>query len=146
MPSSTTSILPDVNIWLALVYAAHPHHLAVRRWFELLNEADALAFCRVTQMGFLRLVTQQKVVGAGVLTQAQAWAAYDRLLLDPRITYLPEPDHLEAGFRTLTAREAASPKLWTDDYLLAFAQAAGLALFTLDRALAGRSAAAFLLP
>jgi hypothetical protein len=28
-----TEELPDVNVWLALVHAGHPHHAAVRRWW-----------------------------------------------------------------------------------------------------------------
>jgi predicted nucleic acid-binding protein len=46
--------LPDVNVWLALTIAEHVHHAPAKRWFES-QEHEQIAFCRVTQMGFLRL-------------------------------------------------------------------------------------------
>ena len=49
-----------------------------------------------------------------------------------------EPDQLEAVFRAISARDDNSHKLWTDDYLAAFAQASGAALVTLDTKLSGR--------
>ena len=40
--------------------------------------------------------------------------------------------------RAISARDDKSHKLWTDDYLAAFAQASDLTLATLDRKLPGR--------
>ena len=44
----------------------------------------------------------------------------------------------DAVWRAISARDDKSHKLWTDDYLAAFAQAGGLTLATLDRKLPGR--------
>jgi predicted nucleic acid-binding protein len=49
------SYLADVNLWIALVPEQHVHHPAARRWFQNLGD-DKLAFCRITQMGFLSLL------------------------------------------------------------------------------------------
>ena len=46
---------------------------------------------------------------------------------------LDEPEGLERLWRALSAGDDQSHKLWTDDYLAAFAQTADLTLVTLDR-------------
>jgi predicted nucleic acid-binding protein len=59
--------LPDVNVRIALAAERHKHHSMARQWFIGLRDAD-LAFCRVTQMGFLRLLTNAHVMQKEVLT------------------------------------------------------------------------------
>ena len=66
---------------------------------------------------------------------AEAWSLWDRIWADDRISFLPEPEHIEKEFRSRTRLGSASPKVWADAYLLAFASAAGLKLVTFDRAL-----------
>jgi predicted nucleic acid-binding protein len=48
--------LPDVNIWIALAAEDHVHHVPARDWFAA-QPAASVAFCRITQMGLLRLLT-----------------------------------------------------------------------------------------
>jgi uncharacterized protein len=55
-----------------------------------------------------------------------------------RVIWVEEPDDLEAAFRALSVRNDNSHKLWTDDYLAAFAQASGASLATLDTKLTNR--------
>jgi predicted nucleic acid-binding protein len=53
----------------------------------------------------------------------------------PVVLWADEPDELDAVWRAMSARDDKSHKLWTDDYLAAFAQAGDLTLATLDRKL-----------
>jgi hypothetical protein len=39
-------------------------------------DQDKLAFCRVSELGFLRLLTNAHVLGKDVLSPAQAWRVY----------------------------------------------------------------------
>ena len=71
-------------------------------------------------------------------TMSEAWALWDRVWADPRIAFLPEPDHFEREFRSRSKVSSRSPKLWADAYLLAFAAASGLKFVPLDRALRAR--------
>ena len=131
--------LPDINVWVALAYDGHVHHGAARAWFESVTAGGA-AFCRITQLGLLRLITHPKVMGEAVQSQRKAWAVYDALRSDERVTYLPEPPGLEAQWRRMSASGHPRTKGWTDAYLAAFAAAQGLRLVTFDqgfRALAG---------
>src|SRR5260370_21928869 len=70
--------LPDVNIWIALAAERHSHHGAAERWFKNLSD-QKLVFCRTTQLGFLRLLTNRHVMEEEVMNPDQAWQAYRAL-------------------------------------------------------------------
>jgi hypothetical protein len=134
-----------VNVWLALAHQIHPHHNAATVWGESLESNTVLAFCRFTQLGLLRLLTNQSAMGADVLTQAKAWAVYDAFLKTSRARLVEEPQGIDPLFRQQTNRNEASTKQWADGYLTAFSLAAGIPLVTFDRALAGKVKGAVLL-
>jgi len=68
---STTADLPDLNVWLALIWPAHIHHqLAVQYWEQ--QAADQVLFCTVTALGLVRLVCQPKLMGTAVWNTAAA--------------------------------------------------------------------------
>jgi uncharacterized protein len=131
------SYLPDINVWLALVYEGHQHHTVAFNWFEQI-ENESLYFCRITQLGFLRLLTQQSVMAVDAKSLRQAWNVYDSLHADSRIAFAMEPadEEFENLFRKFSSTSEISPKRWSDAYLLAFAAGTGLELVTFDRALA----------
>jgi hypothetical protein len=88
--------LPDIN-------------MAVR-WFQQLG-GDELAFCRVSQMGHLRLLTNARVMGADVLRSGEAWRVYEEVIRDSRIRFLVEPGGIEVIWKGLT--EKSAPSAWT---------------------------------
>jgi toxin-antitoxin system PIN domain toxin len=145
MRPSTTSLFPDINVWVALTYEGHVHHTTAATWFTALSPDVTLAFCRFTQLGLLRLLTTAVVMGDDVLTQPQAWAAYDRWLRDPRVTFVDEPPGIEARFRSLTRRRQPATKDWADSFLAALATAGHLTLVTFDRGLRVKAKSAILL-
>ena len=147
MPASTTSFLfPDINVWLALTYERHVHHAIARRWFETVGEGARLFFCRFTQLGLLRLLSSEGVMGEDeAMGQEAAWRAYDRWLEDERVGLLDEPADLERHFRSLTRLRHPAPKDWADSYLAAFAMMSHLTLVSFDGALTGKSARVVLL-
>jgi toxin-antitoxin system PIN domain toxin len=129
---------PDVNVWLALAAAEHIHHgLAVQWWREATGR---IAFSRITQVGFLRLMTTAAAMDGKPLSMTAAWSVHDRLFEDDRVVFVSEPPAVEAGFRQHTSGGAASPKIWSDAWLLAFAHAAEGTVITLDRALTAHGA------
>jgi toxin-antitoxin system PIN domain toxin len=146
MPASTkSSLFPDINVWIALTYEGHVHHARAVEWFGALDQDASLIFCRLTQLGLLRLLTAAAVMGDEVMTQPEAWAAYDRWRQDDRVELMDEPSGLERRFRALTRRRNPATKDWADAYLAAFAAAGELTVVTFDRALRGRSKGAVLL-
>jgi toxin-antitoxin system PIN domain toxin len=126
--------LPDINVWLALAFADHEHNTSASKWFENRSRGDC-AFCRLTQLGFLRLATTPQATAGRPLSLIAAWRAYDDLFHDPRVVFSEEPDDLETFWRDYTRRRSYSPKVWNDAYLAAFARAAGFELVTFDHGL-----------
>lgn len=124
---------------MALTYEGHVHHAAAVEWFTTVGQDASLVFCRFTQLGLLRLLTAEAVMGDEVMTQPEAWGAYDRWRQDDRVELMNEPAGLEARFRTLTRRRNPATKDWADSYLAAFAASGGLTLVTFDRALRGKT-------
>lgn len=124
-------MLPDVNVWLALVWDGHRQHETARAWFE--GRAGVRCFCRVTQMGLLRLLTQPALMGEDVLSQQGAWQVYEALMGDAYCLLHAEPPDVERTWKTLSSRSDAAHRRWTDDYLAAFAVESGLELVTFDR-------------
>jgi toxin-antitoxin system PIN domain toxin len=125
-------LLPDVNVWLALTFDSHVHHPAAKAWFDGLSN-EICFFCRMTQQGFLRLATNRTVFGPDTLTLLEAWQKYDVLLSDQRISFADEPVGLEKQWRTFTQNQMASPHVWNDAYLAAFAKVANFELVTFDK-------------
>jgi toxin-antitoxin system PIN domain toxin len=132
-----TSYFPDINVWLALAVEWHPHSDAAWEWMNGVPKANSIYFSRHTQMGLLRLLCTEQVMGKKILTTKQAWHMHDQLLDDLRVRLEPEPVGLSEIFRSVTqlkGRESA-PKFLADAYIIAFAQATGSKLVTFDRAL-----------
>ncbi|HET9211939.1 MAG TPA: TA system VapC family ribonuclease toxin [Thermoanaerobaculia bacterium] len=131
-------ILCDSNIWLALALSKHAHHVAAREWLDTVEEPASIFFCRATQQSFLRLLTNASVLapyGNPPLTNREAWSAYEAFLVDDRIVFrADEPTGVESSWKELAVRRTASPKLWMDAYLAAFALAGRYSMVTTDAA------------
>jgi toxin-antitoxin system PIN domain toxin len=132
-----TLFFPDLNVWLALSDGGHSHNAVARAWVNALASDDRLLFSRYTQIGLLRLLTNQAVMGNRTLALHQGWAVYDSWIAHPRVEFCPEPEQVERSFRLFTTPFASKPaSKWVGDcWLLAFAQATHSRLVTFDHAL-----------
>jgi uncharacterized protein len=130
--------LCDSNVWLALALSKHVHHTAAREWLDTVEDPASIFFCRPTQQALLRLLTNASVLapyGNPPLTNREAWSAYEAFLADDRIAFQAnEPMGVEPLWRELALRGTASPKLWMDAYLAAFALAGRYSMVTTDAA------------
>ncbi len=124
--------LPDRNLWIALGFSRHVHHLVAKSWFETVPDQQC-CFCRLTQQGFLRLASNPKVLDDEAVSMQEAWRLYDAFADDPRVTFADEPACLELLWRNYTQRGSFSPKVWNDAYLAAFARTAACELVTFDK-------------
>jgi predicted nucleic acid-binding protein len=123
---------------MALLLEHHVHRNAARVWWEA--SQTKIAFTRLTQLSVLRLLTTAAAMDGRPLDMQTAWHVHDRLFGDDRVVFYPEPTEVETRFRKYTAATTASPKVWADAWLLAFAEAAAGTLVTFDRGLAARGA------
>lgn len=126
------AVLPDINVLLPLVYGAHVHHAAAVAWLDTVQQDGEVFLCRISQLGFLRLLNNPVVMGVDVQSGSDAWTTWDALLADHRFRFVDEPAGFEAKFRFLSAAFGHQPKRWADACLAAFALAMDVELLTFD--------------
>jgi len=73
-----------------------------------------------------------------VLSQVEAWKAYDQWLADDRVSLLAEPPNFDPPFRSLTRQSHPAAKDWADAYLATFATLADLQLVSFDPGFRGK--------
>jgi len=126
----------DTNVWLAAVFTTHPFHALAQNALQRATPAVPAVFCRATEQSFLRLASTPsllKVYGAEGPTNRDALLALNALQALRQVGVRDEPRGALPLWHALSARDSASPKVWMDAYLAAFATAGGLRMVTLDR-------------
>ena len=78
-------------------------------------------------------VSVQQTYDALGQTNRTVWLALDTLQALPQVTWQGEPPGVFAQWRKLASIDSASPKVWMDAYLAAFAIQSGLRMVTLDK-------------
>jgi toxin-antitoxin system PIN domain toxin len=124
--------LCDSKVFVALTVQTHPAHKATRGWLKTLVAEDTLAFCRMSEMSFLRLLTQKIAEGYKPVKNEEAVEKLEQWKALSFIEVCAEPDGMEADWLRLAAVGQAAPKRWMDAYLAAFAVRAGMRMVTLD--------------
>jgi toxin-antitoxin system PIN domain toxin len=119
-----------------MIFSAHPHHKCAGGTFASATAESPACFCRATQQRFLRLATTPALLRAyraDGFTNRDAVDLHSTLIQLPNIRVLPEPPDLEIVWQQLAALPSASPKVWMDAYLAAFAIGHAVEFVTLDR-------------
>jgi toxin-antitoxin system PIN domain toxin len=120
---------------VALAFNAHPAHRAAVEAFGMTSKHRPACFCRSTQLSFLRLASTLvilKAYGVSAMTNEDAFKTFEAFSANPAVTYREEPSGLSSLWPRMATRSIASPKVWMDAYLAAFAIAGGLTMVTLD--------------
>ncbi len=123
-------------MWVAATFATHPLHVKAKQILNSFSAQEPGAFCRATQQSFLRLLSTESVFkyyGATHFGNRQALAVMHAYLALPRIVFENEPTNVSECWHQLASIETASPKVWMDAYLAAFAICAAIPLITFDR-------------
>ena len=131
--------LLDANLLIALTHAAHVHHAEAHAWFAAVAKRR-WATCALTQLAFVRLSSNPRVVGE-TITPSQAMQALRTMAAQALHEYwsdAPEP----IGLAPLSNAALVGHRQVTDAYLLGLAAQRGECLATLDRGLASFAAAA----
>jgi toxin-antitoxin system PIN domain toxin len=123
--------LLDASVWLPLSAPDHVHYARARRYWDD-EAADELAFCRVTAVALLRLLTNPRILGEAALDGEGAWQALDAWLHVPRVTLLGEPAGLDEFLGQWASQLNLRSGRWTDAYLAAFARASNSRLVAFD--------------
>ena len=129
-----TSFFPDLNVWFALSVEGHLHGGEAWQWLNTLPSERKIIFCRQTQLGLIRLLTNAAAMGKRVMTVGEAQEVYDAWLADPRVEFFQEPRDVSEAFReaVLPFKKLSVSHVVADCYLLAFAKEVGSTLVTFD--------------
>jgi hypothetical protein len=129
----TRLALVDVNVLLPLLLPQHAAHLAAARWVQA-QPSGRLRFALPVQLAVLRLLSQPRVMGAGVLSPESALEIWGQLV---EATGMKELHAAQPGHATLLASliagRAATPSLWTDAWLAALARSHDGEMVTFDQ-------------
>jgi len=121
--------LLDVNALVALGFLNHEFHSRVAAWIQS-SRSTQLASCSITELGFVRVLSQAAAYG---FTVAQARTLLMRLKrARPPLAFIPDAhdvSHLPSWVRM--------PRQITDGHLSQLAQANGAILATLDESIPG---------
>jgi len=126
----------DTSVWLAAIFEQHPFHRIARQALRQAMPNQPAVFCRATQQSVLRLTSTAGIAkgyGESPLTNQGALITMDALQALPQVAWRDEPPGVFARWRTLAASDTASPKVWMDAYLAAFAIQGGFRMVTLDK-------------
>lgn len=131
MTRSTVWLL-DANLLIALTHSAHIHHTEAHAWFGA-HPKRRWATCALTQLAFVRLTSNPKVVGSEI-TPAEAMQALATMAAQATHEYWPDaPEPLQLA--TLQSAALVGHRQVTDAYLLGLATLRRQRLATLDRGL-----------
>ena len=126
----------DTSTWLAATFERHPSHSIARRALQQTTPTQPAVFCRATHISFLRLLSTAvlaKTYGVPPLTNRDALAVLNALQALPQVALRDEAPGVFTLWCQMAGADTASPKVWMDAYLAAFAIAGGLQLVSLDR-------------
>ncbi len=128
--------LVDTSVWVAAAFLPHPAHRLAEAELSAASGQRPAVFCRATQQSFLRVITTPSLLRqyrAEGFTNRGALAQFQAFRTKLAVVERDEPPGTVGLWHRLAARDTASPKLWMDAYLAAFAVSGGLELVTLDR-------------
>ena len=126
----------DSDVWVAATFPNHEFHALALAYLRTSTTFQPALFCRATEQSFLRLATSPRLLARydqSGMTNRDALTALKILMERPNIRACDEPLGTVSLWHRLAALDTASPKIWMDAYLAAFAISGDLPLVTLDR-------------
>ena len=125
-------IVVDVNLMLYATVSGFPKHKQAKAWWEqALNAAEDVGLCNPAVFGFLRIVTNPRVL-ISPLPVGAATRYVSEWLNRPNVRFLvPGPRHLDIAFELLNDVGTAG-NLTTDIQLAAFALENDAEMFSND--------------
>jgi hypothetical protein len=122
--------LLDSNVLMALAWADHVHHGAVKGWFQNYRDRSRFYTCPTTENGFIRASSNSDVVRAEI-SPREAMKAMRKIKAMGDFGFIP--DNISVTDLSLVdERKVESFRSVTDAYLVGLALANGAKLATLD--------------
>ncbi len=129
--------LIDSNVWLAVAFDRHGFHATAMEVIEVSSAESPAFFCRATEQSIVRLLSTaaiQALYDSPVITNEGAVRLLNEWQAEPNVASIDEPTGTRDLWLQLASCDTASPKLWMDAYLAAFAITGKLRFVTNDKA------------
>lgn len=123
--------LPDVNVWVALSYAGHLHHLRAKDYWEH-QRGDQIAFCGPTTKGLLRILTTSAAMKGNPFTPVEAFRKYRDFTTLGEVSFVGDSPSLDQRIEPWTSESFFSGRLWTDAWIAALAMENGCRVVSFD--------------
>jgi toxin-antitoxin system PIN domain toxin len=124
--------LLDVNVLIALAWPSHVHHAQAHNWFDA-NASKGWATCPITQLGFVRISSNPKIIPEAVSPQ-QALQMLAQIVSHPQHVFWPADLPL-GDERYVPGKQLIGHRQLTDAYLLGLAAKHKGCLVTLDESI-----------
>ncbi len=128
-----TAVLLDLNVFIALAWPAHEHHVPARNWF-LNRRRSKWATCPITQLGFVRLLSNP-AFSPDALPVREALELLVKNVNESSHEFWPDVLSIPRALKPLMG-QVEGYRQFTDAYLLSLAVRHQARLATLDRGLA----------
>ncbi len=126
-------ILLDVNVLLAAYREDHPHHRAVRPWFDvILADGTPFAIPDLVWASFVRIATNRRIFTVPT-PLGDAFTFVRAVRAQPRHVFLGPTERTVQIFEEVCVESDSAGDLAMDAYLAALAIENGVALGSLDR-------------
>ncbi|MCX6873110.1 MAG: PIN domain-containing protein [Verrucomicrobia bacterium] len=129
--------LIDANVWIAVSFEQHDHHALANRFISETSPDRPALLCRATEQSWLRLLTTPALhrrYDSLLVSNRDALTILSDTLELPNVRLVEvEPSGVRALWHRLAAIPSASPKVWMDAYLAAFAICHDVEFVTLDQ-------------
>ncbi len=131
-PSPITHLL-DVNVMIALAWPLHVHHCVAHAWFERVGQRS-WATCPLTQLAFVRISSNAKIISAAVSPRAAVTALGEIVALAGHIFWADDLRVIDLA--SFSSSALVGHRQVTDAYLIELAKRHKGKVATLDAGLA----------
>ena len=114
-----TTHLLDVNVLIALAWPLHMHHAVAHAWFERVGH-KSWATCPLTQLAFVRISSNPKIISAAVSPRAAVHALSEMVGLVGHVFWA---DDLQVNdLASFSSKALVGHRQVTDAYLIELAK------------------------
>ena len=122
----------DINLLIYAINKDTPHHSKAKKWLEdSLSSDEPFGFAWIVILGFLRIVTNGRIMPTPLIPEVAIDSVNDWLLQPPSLTIVPSRKHWSI-FKELLTPLGVAANLTSDAHLAALAIEHGARLYSTD--------------
>jgi toxin-antitoxin system PIN domain toxin len=122
----------DINLLIYAINKDAPHHSKAKKWLEdSLSSDEPFGFAWIVILGFLRIVTNGRIMPTPLIPEVAIDSVNDWLLQPPSLTIAPSHQHWSI-FKELLMPLGVAANLTSDAHLAALAIEHGARLYSTD--------------